>query len=771
MVRPIDISNVLNSLQFLGQSNQRLAEIERQKQAKKTAFGGSVGGILGGIVGGYFGGPAGAAAGGAAGSALGQRAAGGDPDGAQVAQSGYQGYQMGSAMESRQQQQAATQRQNQQNQQFNSALATSIEQQENPTPQQLQLAKSLKNSTQNYKSSIEQAKTLGYTPKVNPNAAIISEGQNAYGRLKEEYSDVLDGNLVTSPERKQEFLNKANRIKTIISDPNLSYDVSIKALNNIAPQPQQTERVTYKQEDGKNFKITTSDGQIIKKEEISAEDMPGEKTTSPTLKTSAESLIGEIISGAGEGERLTPSQLSDIKTLQQLSLLPAKNETQAQKQIDRIRSKYVTEDEGDWESKEVMLQKEVGGDFEREFVSYNPDTQQFKYGGNVVPNEMVKPISKTGAGTKTERESNKAARIIKKWRDGKPLSFEDKMWYNDFWIKNAEKQTVVNEEGEKFNYWRSGYPKPDVLEMSPNNPQSNTGAVRVSKDGGQQSGVANLVDQVSTGNVSGDMFSRVERVGERQTKKAAAHDFETIKSLNQYANALDVMGNTYDAIGWANYLSVVPKGDDITGWLISKTGAGGQRAQDFLAAYRNTVVAMQEMVKGNPSDRDIAFMLRSTAELTNDPEYNAKVIQYNKTQVKNALLLKMQMMVADNKKIPPIAISQAKKIGITEGDIYSAKGKNQEKVYEENINRSRRQFVEFASQAGDAYKPISQMKGSDGNTYVISPARNLVSVDNKMFDDVQYTPKMAKQIIKDRTMLSKMSRKDKLRLARILEDV
>lgn len=286
MVRPIDISNVLNSLQFLGQSNQRYADLERRNVAKRSGTGAQLGGLAGGIIGGYYGGPAGAAAGAAGGSMIGAELAGGGADEGQVARSSAQGYQMGSTFS-----------QQRQNKKFNNFYAETIEQDPNATPKQKQFAGYIKGSYQDPNITQRQAQYLGVDPKTLQqehasranNSAIVERGldaiqqqqeknkyepgspefnelQGRMDRLKELKNSPNFGKLredsIRTQVRKEvplrtEIYNdeKTGKVLSRTVDP-LTNQSTIKSLGNIPSEKQNLYQVPYYDRNG-NPKVTT----------------------------------------------------------------------------------------------------------------------------------------------------------------------------------------------------------------------------------------------------------------------------------------------------------------------------------------------------------------------------------------------------------------------------------------------------------------------------------------------------------------------------------
>lgn len=204
MVRPINISSVLQSLDMLGRSNQRYAQLEMQKRQKDISSGSAIGGTIGGIVGSYYGGPAGGAAGGAIGSAIGGEVAGGGTDDAQIAQSGVQGYQMGANMQQQKKQQAATQRQNQQNQQFNNSFSQSILAKDDLTPQQRQFAEGIADSTQSPTTTMKQSQFLNLDPNtLTLRAANSDVNTTNISRAK----SILQNRMSSLDEKSAEYQN------------------------------------------------------------------------------------------------------------------------------------------------------------------------------------------------------------------------------------------------------------------------------------------------------------------------------------------------------------------------------------------------------------------------------------------------------------------------------------------------------------------------------------------------------------------------------------
>lgn len=185
MVQPINISNVLSSLEYLGQANRIRSEREEREKAKKGGVGGTIGGIAGTAAGAYFGkSPAAAAAGGVAGSYIGAKIAGGDASGQQIASSGMQGYQMG------QQQQ-----QQQNNRKFNITMAENIESDPKATMQQKQFVTYLKTSDQAPEVTMKQAEYIGVEQEKRDQRAILTDintgtiekGKNYYKELQSSY--------------------------------------------------------------------------------------------------------------------------------------------------------------------------------------------------------------------------------------------------------------------------------------------------------------------------------------------------------------------------------------------------------------------------------------------------------------------------------------------------------------------------------------------------------------------------------------------------------
>jgi hypothetical protein len=238
MVRPIDISNVLNSLQLLGQSNQRYAELERQKRAKDIASGAGIGGSIGGIIGSVYGGPIGGAAGGTIGSYVGGQAlGGGEPEAGQVAQSGIQGYQMGGAYQ-----------QQQQNQNFNNQYASAIESNPNITDQQKQYAAYIKGSNQPVETTLRQSQFLGIDPQtlrqqvVNKknNALIIDRGVDT---LKSKQQS-LDSSSENYQQEYEAIQGKINRLENIKSQDIGSLDRNTVLSQTRVEVPKETEIYT-----------------------------------------------------------------------------------------------------------------------------------------------------------------------------------------------------------------------------------------------------------------------------------------------------------------------------------------------------------------------------------------------------------------------------------------------------------------------------------------------------------------------------------------------
>jgi hypothetical protein len=406
---------------MLGQSNRYQAELERQKKAKKSQFLGSIGSVGGGIVGGIYGGPYGAAAGSAVGSAVGQKLGGGEPDGGQVIQAGAQGYQMGSAME---------QRQN--NQKFNTSLSDNIVSNPNLTPQQKQFADGIRGSSQDPNVSYKQAQSLNIDPKAleqqsinrNNNTAIINRGSSL---LKEEQSKFPEGSAQFKATQQ-----KIDRIESLRERDlgSLKSDVITGEIRKEIPfKDEVTEKqgkIVYQRTDP----LTGVTGELKSFGDAKSSDSP-----SPTLRISAESAGDFIVDKVGGYPAISDEIQKDLNMLDRLAVLPQKNEAQAQKQIASIKSKYAPElkettetvylndkkakavynpndntfrfgkkvvpasevslEKGlsdDWRPQKVLLQKEEGGKFTPELVSYNPDAQIYRYDGKDVPSERVKQV-------------------------------------------------------------------------------------------------------------------------------------------------------------------------------------------------------------------------------------------------------------------------------------------------------------------------------------------------------------------------------------------
>ena len=411
-------------------------------------------------------------------------------------------------------------------------------------------------------------------------------------------------------------------------------------------------------------------------------------------------------------------------------------------------------------------------------------TQVTNYGedDNIISKKQIKkPASgDTGGKTQAERNFNFMGGIVDKINAGESVSKNDMMRYRTLWMKTARETQTVDAAGNKMMISDSGYPSLNELQNMQQQGQRGGGAVPVSGMQPQGGGVS-PISAAQAGQPVSTPYSETVQVGERTWQKASNNDFETMKSLGQYATALNVMGDTAGDMAWGNYFAVAgDTGNDFVKWVVKKSPqsllnvAGIEPgAKSFVAAYTNQVLAMQQMVKGNPSDRDIGFMLASTAEPTNDPEYNKNVIDYNKTQVRSAMKMKLEMMLSEKKRITPEMENVARNAGINMDEVRSAMNKNPRDIYDSNMNSIREQHAQFASQSGDNYKPKSSMEvgGQNGQaqTVVGRPAEYLVSTDNRLFGNVSYTPQMVKEIVRDKNIFEKLNKHDKIKLLKSFE--
>ena len=178
-----------------------------------------------------------------------------------------------------------------------------------------------------------------------------------------------------------------------------------------------------------------------------------------------------------------------------------------------------------------------------------------------------------------------------------------------------------------------------------------------------------------------------------------------------------------------------------------KRGVGTPQDREFMVGYFNQRNAMQAFVKGNPSDRDVKYMLASTSKITDDPRMNRAVLEYQQRQMKDAVTMKLQILAAENAKTVPQLREMARRHGIPIPELET--GKTGDEIYDDGRRRMQANYASMVSHLGEDWQPPVDDSSIYGDKvkdrYTIRNAADQMAYDgNLVIPAKQYSRKMLK---------------------------